>query len=72
MEQGRTWFESRRLEQIFFVMRALKRKQEEGDLPVEKRPNVCSVHFVCDAAAVNFMKLNATLDSAAGLLYRHP
>jgi hypothetical protein len=70
MEQGRTCFDSRRSDQIF-----LKRKQEEGELPLEKRcniPDICNVHFVYDAAAVNFMQLNATLDTAAGRLYRHP
>lgn len=70
MEQGRTWFDSRRSDQIL-----LERKQGEGEQPIEKRCNIsdiCNVHFVCDAAAVKFMQLNATLDTAAGRLYRHP
>jgi hypothetical protein len=59
MDHGRTWFETRRSEKILFVTRALKRKQEEGELPIEKRHNIRNVHFMCDAAAVNFMQLNA-------------
>ncbi|GAQ90466.1 hypothetical protein KFL_006430030 [Klebsormidium nitens] len=69
MMEHSSWFETRRAEQVVFVTRALKRKQEEGELPPERRAKIPKVHFVCDAAAVDFMQ-NAAPDSAAGQLYQ--